>query len=211
MALLKELTLAANESTKAIKLITDYTSSPMLGDIILKKIEKYTESKQANVSKKLLINVGGGRQVINDNIAPGLREWNLTVYIEGEAYEFSNKYVPSLKNKKKKLDDMFYSRSSVRFKDKDNFYFNVGIEELKIDEEADRQGKLKVDIKLTELADLEAEESYFDTTSMKTSASSGTNDGTSQDLGSTQSSKAFDSKIYKATQGDVKAIIPGFQ
>ena len=190
------LTNAINTNYVALKLIKDYLTQPSLAGITI-MTEKYEEDKDAEVSQQILINSSGSKTIVNDNIAPKQRVWNVEGFIQGEPYEFSTFYMPSLARKKNLLDTAFYSRQPVQFKDKENKYHQVGIEKLTFTKEVDNQNTQPIRFSLREITELSSISGISDAVQQNASPIKGSKDSDTSNLGHSTSTK-YDSIAWRA-------------
>lgn len=198
------LTNVINTNYLALKLIKDYLQQPSLAGVTI-MTEKYEEDKEAEVSQQILINSSGSKTIVNDNIAPKQRTWNVDGFIKGEPYEFSTFYMPSLARKKNILDTAFYSRKPVQFRDKENKYHQVGIEKLTFTKEVDNQNTYPVKFNLREITELSAISGVSDAVQQNASSSEGSSDGDPSNIGNTTSTK-YDSVAYRGATAIGNAI-----
>jgi hypothetical protein len=173
-------------SVQALKLIMDYLLNPTLAGIVL-YLEKYSKKIHSEVSKKKIINSSGNKLVVTDNIAPEPFAWNIEGYIKAEPYEMSNKFVPSLKQNRLKLENAVYSRTPIAFRDIDSTYFQVALEDIEFIQEPDNQNVLHFIAALYQTDVLSTTQSITDISSYKSQNVAGTADGESANMGSTDS------------------------
>jgi hypothetical protein len=206
-SILGYFSLAIAEAWKATKLIQEFLLNPSLGGVIL-YVEDYSKKIHSEVSKKKIINSSGQKNIITDNIAPEPFLWTIKGYIKSELYEFTNRIVPSLKRKQQKLETACYSRQPIEFRDKDSYYYQVGIEDIEFMGEPENQNQLHFTATLVEINTLTTTQSITDLKDQKANNPSGTNDGKSSSLGSTQSNNKTElKKMFDA--GGITKVLSG--
>lgn len=177
-----------SNSGTAMKMVKEYMSTPMLANIYI-YCESYKESQPTSLSKQVIINASGSRNVVNDNMAIEPIVWTLKGYIKPYGYEYTTYFMPSLDRQKAKLEEARNSRTIVRFKDKNNKYHDVGIEKLDFDSLPDTQNALPIEVALQEMSILNTTAGVLDQVETKATGETGTDQGDSTSLGN-QSSKS---------------------
>jgi hypothetical protein len=177
-----------SNSGTAMKMVKEYMSTPMLANIYI-YCESYKESMPTQISKQVVINASGSRNVINDNMAIEPKVWTLKGYIKPYGYEYTTYFMPSLERQKSKLEEARDSRAALRFKDKNNKYHDVGIEKIDFDSLPDTQNALPVEMTLVELNVLNTTAGVLDQVETHATSEPGTDNGPSTSVGN-QSSKS---------------------
>lgn len=194
-------------SLRALKLIQEYMMNTQLYGITL-YIEDYNEVWESEVSQKKIINSAGGKTVISDNIAPHPIAWNFTAHIKAEPYEFTSRFVPSLKRKKALLKKAKDSRQFVNFRDKDGDTFKVGIQNINWQPSSENMNTLKFSCSLIECNSLESAISTLETVQNKATSQDGSADGAAKQAGTTKSDDR--STLYKGiVDKDLSALVGG--
>jgi hypothetical protein len=177
--------LALSLNLQAAKLIQQYFLNPSLANVIL-YLEEYSKKIHSEVSRKKIINASGNKLIVTDNIAPEPFMWTIKGYIKSEPYEFTNMFVPSLKRKQQLLETAVYNRTPVSWRDKDCFIYQVGIEDIEFFGEPDNQNQLHFSATIVEVNVLTTTQTVTKLSQQKANNPAGTNNGTSQNVGSSQ-------------------------
>jgi len=188
----------------------------------------YRTEYSADISEQLLININGGKEFLTDNIAARPRTWKITGYIPGSlisdvlsqaasvdgsvvpqvlnpllgqltmATDMFNAFMPSLKERQKYLEALFYGRQTFQFKTRDNEYIqNAVMSSLIIERKAESQNKLNIDVTIREINILSS--TSLSSASVPVSGSSSNVDP--NDLGSTTSTSVVTPAIASQYHG----------
>ena len=169
------LQLVTTGAPAALTFIMGYLASPVIGGVpidnkarigntlfkglkdgILIEAESYRETERADISTQMILSVAGTKAYISDNICIHPRTWDITGYIPAEIYELSALFAPSLKKKKKKLQDVYRSRKLTWLKTRECEIVQVAIESIEFETRASVANKQPISIVLKEVKILSA-------------------------------------------------------
>jgi|WetSurMetagenome_2_1015567.scaffolds.fasta_scaffold183990_2 hypothetical protein len=171
-----------NQNVMAFKIIQSYMNHPSIANVTIYE-ETLTKTYPTDISKQVIIDTGGGRQVIHDNFALNPIGWKLKGYLKAESYEMSFYFQPSLKSQVKKLEEARNTRDVVNFKDKYGKTFKVGIEQMEIEENAECQNGIPISFTLVDVTQQVASSAIMSESEKNAIPKQGDDKGTTQDQG----------------------------
>jgi hypothetical protein len=125
----------------------------MVGPVSIEST-RFERTMDAEVSKKVLIDLTAGKKNVLDNVAPGPRTWEIEGYVGGLPGELSSLYMPSIPVAAAALDFMSQARQIVVLRDKLFKTYDVLIARLWIADQPDTQNRMPVRITLVEITSL---------------------------------------------------------
>lgn len=159
-------------NARALDMVRSIASLPALISVIPPfyipiEVDSYSKDSQAEVATQPVIVPGKEqKQLITDNVAPGAWTWNLSGYIPGNSFEFTNLFTPFAIINRKMIEKAYEEGRQLTFKDRDcTLKTNVVIESISIGMNAECLNKTPVTLTLRQinttdigLADLSAVE-----------------------------------------------------
>jgi len=148
--------LIVNDAALALSIIKNYVGQPNVGGVPIRAV-RCDCIMEAEVSRKVLINLSQQLQNVMDNVAPGPRMWEIEGTIGGLPGELTSLYMPSLQLMISALQGIFQARQQTSFIDP---YFNTAqvlISRFEYGFKADTQNRVPVKISLVELTVLQSQ------------------------------------------------------
>ena len=147
--------LIVTNAAVALTMIKQWIQQPNVGGIPVKST-RFDCIMDAEVSRKVLINLQGGLLNVMDNVAPGPRTWEIEGTLGGLPVEFSSLYMPSIKAEVDYMNGLFQSRQQTKLMDPDFRVANVFISHFEYSYDPSVQNRMKIKLSLVEVFILQA-------------------------------------------------------
>jgi len=145
----------AQGSHFALALIKRYVTQPMVGPVSI-ETTRFERTMDADVSKKVLIDLTQGKRSVLDNVAPGPRTWELEGNIGGVPGELTSAFMPSITAADAILDNLSQSRQVVTLRDQLYREYSVLIARYRSADLPEMQNRKHVEMTLVEITVLTA-------------------------------------------------------
>jgi hypothetical protein len=175
-------TLVKNQSVLAYRIIQSYINNPSIAEVTIYQ-ESLIRTYSTEISKQVILDNTGGRKIIHDNFALEPLGWKLKGFLKPAGYEMTFYFQPSLKVQIKKLEAARDTRDVVTFKDKYGQTFQVGIEKMEIEENAECQNGIPISFDLVEVTKQNATTATLSASESSSMPKSDSENGTGDGLG----------------------------
>ena len=133
-----------------LQLIKNYLTQPTVAFVAI-QATRFETTMEADVSKKVIIDLTRGKHIVNDNVAPGPRTWEVEGFVGGMPGELSSYFMPSLVIFTAMLEAAYLSRQQVPLKDPSGRMFQVVISRFWYSTQPEVQNRVPVRLTLQEI------------------------------------------------------------